>query len=66
MKRLLMFLFVLFTLAGWSQEPVNEELVESIRKHGLDKSEVMNIAEMITDVYRPRLTGFPMLGKATD
>lgn len=66
MKKLLMFLFVLFALAGWSQEPVNEELVESIRKHGLDKSEVMNIAEMITDVYGPRLTGSPMLDKATD
>ena len=40
--------------------------IEVIRKHGLEQSQVMDIASWITDVYGPRLTGSPMLDKATD
>ena len=47
------------------QEPVNAKLNEAIRKHGLDQSKAMEIAGWITDVYGPRLTGSPMLDKAT-
>lgn len=39
--------------------------IEVIRKHGLEQSQVMDIASWITDVYGPRLTGSPMLDKAT-
>ncbi|TXB62460.1 M28 family peptidase [Phaeodactylibacter luteus] len=49
-----------------AQEPVNEDLVAAIRKHGLDESRAMETAEMIMDVYGPRLTGSPMLDRATD
>lgn len=49
-----------------AQEPVNEELNTIIRKHGLDQSKVMEHAGWMTDVYGPRLTGSPMLDKATD
>lgn len=39
---------------------------ELIRQHGLEKSKVMDIAGMITDVYGPRLTGSDMLDRAVD
>ena len=48
------------------QEEVNDDLIESIKKHGLEMSEVMEIASWITDVYGPRLTGSPMLDQATE
>lgn len=49
-----------------AQEPVNEELNTIIRKHGLEQSQVKDIAGWMTDVYGPRLTGSPMLDKATE
>lgn len=49
-----------------AQEEVNDEINEIIRKHGLEQSQAMEIAGWITDVYGPRLTGSPMLDKATD
>ncbi|SEQ66191.1 M28 family peptidase [Neolewinella agarilytica] len=64
--------FLLFTLlitACFSQvtaqEAVNEDLNTIIRKHGLDQSKALEIAGWMTDVYGPRLTGSPMLDKAT-
>ena len=49
-----------------AQEQVNAKLNDAIRKHGLEQSKVMEIAGWMTDVYGPRLTGSPMLDKATD
>jgi carboxypeptidase Q len=64
MKKLMVFTFFLsfsiFTAFG--QDDINQV----IRKHGLDQSKVMEIAGWMTDVYGPRLTGSPMLDKATD
>ncbi|HRI60499.1 MAG TPA: M20/M25/M40 family metallo-hydrolase [Saprospiraceae bacterium] len=37
-----------------------------IRKHGLEKSQVMETVSWLTDVYGPRLTGSLMLDKATE
>lgn len=69
MKRRFLLLFTLllgtFSLAV-AQESVNEELNTIIRKHGLDQSQAIDIAGWMTDVYGPRLTGSPMLDKATD
>lgn len=60
--------FILFVLAiafiGNLQ--AQEEVTEVIKKHGLEESQVMETASWITDVYGPRLTGSPMLDKATD
>lgn len=63
--KLLSLVLLCCTLA-WSQEPVNDSINTIIRKHGLEKSQVMDIAGWMTDVYGPRLTGSPMLDKATD
>ena len=56
------------SLAGpvFSQEAVNQELVDAIRKQGLEQSEAMEVAGWIIDTYGPRLTGSPMLDKATE
>lgn len=63
--KLLSLVLLCCTLA-WSQEPIHDEINEVIRKHGLENSQVMEIAGWMTDVYGPRLTGSPMLDKATD
>jgi hypothetical protein len=65
-KLLLVFACLIGTSGLWAQEPVNEELVEAIRKHGLDQSQAMKTAQLMMDVYGPRLTGSPMLEKATE
>jgi hypothetical protein len=49
-----------------AQEPIDDNINQLIRKHGLEESQVMEIASWITDVYGPRLTGSPMLDKATE
>ncbi len=49
-----------------AQDISNDSIISIIKKHGMDKSRVMETAAMITDVYGPRMTGSPMLDKATD
>ncbi len=49
---------------GWSQEPVDEQANEILRKHGLEQSQVMDHLSWMCDVYGPRLTGSPNLRKA--
>lgn len=62
--------FILLLLPSFAflqaQEVIDEKAVEAIRKHGLEESQVMEIASWITDVYGPRLTGSPMLDRATE
>ncbi len=57
-------LLMAFTLTA--QEKVDEDIIQLIRKHGLEQSQVMDHASWMTDVYGPRLTASPMLDKATD
>lgn len=67
MKKNGLLLFISFLcLPLLAQETVNDELNEAIRKHGLEQSQVMDLAAWMTDVYGPRLTGSPMLDKATE
>ena len=68
MKKLSLLL-LLVTAASFSllaQDAPNPTLNTAIRKHGMEKSQVMDIASWVCDVYGPRLTGSPMLDKATD
>ncbi len=60
----LLLLCSLFS-ASQAQETVNDSIISIIKKHGMNQSRVMETAAMITDVYGPRLTGSPMLDKAT-
>ena len=57
------FLFIFFRIEA--QEPIHTEINETVRKIALEESQVMDIASWLCDVYGPRLTGSPMLDKAT-
>ncbi|MFT7451161.1 MAG: carboxypeptidase Q, partial [Patescibacteria group bacterium] len=69
MKRIFYLLLLLIvTISLQAQEEKKErptETVELIKKHGLEQSQVMDIASYVCDVHGPRLTGSPGLDKAT-
>ncbi len=66
-KKYLFVAVLAFTLAPLAaQEMVDAEINDVIRKHGLENSEVMEIASWIVDTHGPRLTGSPGLDKATE
>ena len=67
MKRWFFVFFACLFIFSTIQAQATDEgkVTEAIRKHGLDQSQVMNIASWLTDVYGPRLTGSPMLTTAT-
>ncbi len=58
-------IIALCTISLEGQAISNDSILTIIRKYGMEKSEVAEIASWITDVYGPRLTGSPMLDKAT-
>ena len=47
-------------------EPINYVDVNKIKAEGLQRSQVMDLASWLTDVYAPRLTGSPMSQKAAE
>ena len=47
-------------------EPVNYVDINKIKAEGLQRSQVMDLASWLTDVYAPRLTGSPMSQKAAE
>jgi carboxypeptidase Q len=66
---LLLLVQLCLLLPLFAQEPAAPEQPDIhtiIKEQGLEKSQVMEIASWLTDVYGPRLTGSPMLDKATD
>lgn len=67
MKKLIFMgvLCALFTQVIFAQDAADEKVNKIIRKIGLEQSKVMESAFYLTDVYGPRLTGSPMLDKAT-
>ncbi|RMF24538.1 MAG: M28 family peptidase, partial [Bacteroidetes bacterium] len=68
MKRITLLLLLVGIALGslFAQEKVDAEINDLIRKHGLEQSQVMEIASWIVDVYGPRLTGSPGLDRATE
>jgi len=65
-KSLLLFVIAIFASSLFAQDQADEKINDIIRKHGLEESKVMETASWMMDVYGPRLTGSPMLDKATD
>ena len=63
---ILSFLSIPFLFAQEKKKEEEKSIEQVFRKHGLEESQVMEIASWLTDVYGPRLTGSPMLDKATD
>jgi len=71
MKKVLpgLFLAVLttsITLAAWSQEAVDLEMVSRIRYEGFRNSKIMELATGLMDGIGPRLTGSPNLKRANE
>ncbi len=53
-----LFIFC-FQLINAQEEKLNMDMINKIRKEGLENSQVMNIAMYLTDVSGPRLTASP-------
>ena len=51
-------------VAAQAQEPVDLDAIFRIKDEGLNRSEVMEVASYLTDVYGPRLTGSPNIRNA--
>lgn len=66
MKRALLLFICISSLQLLSAQDKAVEPIDLIKKHGIDQSKVMETAGWITDIYGPRLTGSPMLDKATE
>jgi hypothetical protein len=60
-------LAVLPIAAAWQPiDRIDPDVLFRIKDEGLQRSHVMDIAEYLTDVYGPRLTGSPEIKKAAD
>ena len=57
---------LLLSNIAFAQDVPDDKINKIIRKHGMEQSKVMETAFYLTDVYGPRLTGSPMLDKATN
>jgi len=65
MKKLFISTLISIT-ACFTYAQENPDVIDVIKKHGMEESQVFETASWITDVYGPRLTGSPMLDKATE
>ena len=52
------------TIASAADERIHADVNARIREEGLQRSQVMRTAQVLTDVYGPRLTGSPSLTEA--
>ncbi len=52
------------SLVAQNPEPVDAKVNAILRSHGLEQSQVMDHLSWLCDVYGPRLTGSPNLGRA--
>ena len=50
----------------WADEPVDWEMVNRIRDEGINRSQVMDTLQYLTDQIGPRLTGSPALVEANE
>jgi carboxypeptidase Q len=58
--------FIFASLAAWSQETVDLEMVSRIRYEGFRNSKVMELASGLMDGIGPRLTGSPNAKRANE
>jgi carboxypeptidase Q len=58
--------FIFASLAAWSQETVDLEMVSRIRYEGFHNSKVMDLASGLMDGIGPRLTGSPNAKRANE
>ncbi len=69
MKKILSICICICFISVVTAQPadnMDKNPIETIKKIGINESQVMDIASWMTDIYGPRLTASPMLDKATD
>lgn len=67
MKKILIVALLCISASVMAQtEKIDTATVSKIKKEGFDKSQIMDIMSMLTDVYGPRLTNSPNYKKAAD
>ncbi len=66
MKRILIVLLLVSLRSLWAQEPLDTAFISKLKEEGLNRSQVMELASMLTDVYGPRLTGSKQLVRAAE
>ncbi|MFQ3597791.1 MAG: M20/M25/M40 family metallo-hydrolase [Chloroherpetonaceae bacterium] len=66
MKRIVIVLLLVCLQRAVAQEPVDTAFIAKLKDEGLNRSQVMDIASMLTDVYGPRLTGSKQLLRANE
>ncbi|MDX2130259.1 MAG: M20/M25/M40 family metallo-hydrolase [Chloroherpetonaceae bacterium] len=67
LKSLVLLIFVSsLTVLAQEKEYVDTAIVNRIKDEALKRSQVMDIASSLTDVYGPRLTGSPQLMRANE
>ena len=59
-----LFFLIVFSFSSYAQEKVDLQIVQRIRKEGLENSKVMEYMEYLSDVYGPRLAESPQYKKA--
>jgi len=70
--RIRFFFFAPLLLIGatltplYAQPTLDQAMVERIKKEGMDNSQIMEYATMLTDVYGPRLTNSPQMRRANE
>ncbi|MGB5552806.1 MAG: M20/M25/M40 family metallo-hydrolase [Thermoanaerobaculia bacterium] len=57
---------LLLTRTLWADEPIDWEMVNRIRDEGINRSQVMDTLQYLTDRIGPRLTGSPALVEANE
>ena len=67
MKKILIVALLCISASVMAQtEKIDTATVSKIKKEGFDKSQIMDIMSMLTDVYGPRLTNSPNYKNSAD
>lgn len=63
-RKMIPFLLIGCFISGISFAQSGDDMLAKIREEGLERSQVMYVAHMLTDRFGPRLTGSPSLERA--
>lgn len=63
-RKMIPFLLIGCVMTGLSIAQSGDDMLAKIREEGLERSQVMEVAHMLTDRFGPRLTGSPSLESA--
>lgn len=56
-KRFFLFILIFISIASFAQEKIDPQVMQRIKREGLENSKVMEYLSYLTDIYSPRLAG---------